>query len=101
LIHLTKNWPTAELRDLPNGSLEWRLDPQTDSGSYGSLWGTLDTVSLWLGSTHVFEDFIIWYRDFVPLQQPLYLFNSSDDTPFELTANTTVRDVRRYVGWDE
>lgn len=71
---------------------------QSDDGTdvTGSIVGDdMQILGLELGSK--FAEFLIWYRSYIPDKYPLHLFRQGEWTSLELTANTSVDDIKNYI----
>jgi hypothetical protein len=45
-----------------------------------------------------FNEFVLWYRGYVPSEYPLYLFPEGDWDSLRLTSETTLEDIAAFTG---
>ena len=73
-----------------------------DSAQYSGLRGCLQTngqiVDFETAPPHIFVDYILWHRLFVPFRHTLYLFNMGSWESLVLTSETTEFDIMEFTG---
>ncbi len=100
-LELKKQWPSAEIQDAPSDStmeIYWNLLP-TDSirGLDGRFQKDQQTLTIQGGIDHDLIKFIMWYRQFIPAQYKLYLFDSSSFERLELTPEIVEDQIRKFT----
>lgn len=80
-------------------ALQWSLYIETKEGdivpsSIAALHGDYQVVSL----DTPCEEFFLWHRSVIPSEHALFLFNSSSWDSLELTSETTLEEIQRFVG---
>jgi hypothetical protein len=89
------HWPETEFYT-PSGrvSLEWGI-PESKGGAriHGGLHDDRQVISL----DTPFEKFFLWHRSVIPNQYKLFIFHESTWESLELTGDTTLEDIQKYV----
>ena len=88
---LLVRWPGAKSYSGKVGS--WTLD---EPGTYILLHDHLLHVSFSPGAN--FTDFILWHRQFILSQYPLFLFTDASWDSLKLFANTTRQEIQAFTG---
>jgi hypothetical protein len=68
---------------------------------YVSLYHHYQIISLSNNPIPAFFDFILLYRAYVPATYRLFYFNSSSWESLELKPETTKRDIRYFMGYED
>lgn len=93
---LSERWPGVAFYDTPSYiPLSWGLLVSKNGARvFGVLDEDMQTVSL----DTPYEEFFLWHRSVIPSHYALFLFNDSDFEDMELTSETTLEELKYFVG---
>ncbi|MBI1258798.1 MAG: hypothetical protein GC204_15115 [Chloroflexi bacterium] len=89
---LRQTWHEA---DAARGS--WQFVYPDGQGISGSIIGEdkqIAAIEVGLG----FNEFVLWYRSYVPPEYPLFLFYEGQWDSLELSSSTTLEDIANFTG---
>ena len=87
---LSSKWDSIKIYREDN-MINWVIEQGIDAGFEGLVHDDRQTVSF-----NFVNDFILWYRKYIPLTQPLFLFDSSSFSRLQLTNETTMQDIQAF-----
>jgi hypothetical protein len=92
---LVEKWPGIEFPTPFSGhSLAWIIQGRGEGRISGSLQDNGQILSLEVPR----EDFFLWHRRIIPSEHKLFLFPENAKEALELTNETTLRELRRFIG---
>jgi len=99
------HWPLTKVEMPPKSDglpalCHWILPSQLEgfSGLRVALLLNLQVVVFGTGPKKVFLEFILWHRNFVPANYPLFLFNSSSTDSLKLKNDVKEQDIIDFTG---
>ncbi|MBZ0286146.1 MAG: hypothetical protein K8I30_00925 [Anaerolineae bacterium] len=96
---LLEKWPEATIEN-SGESYHAYLICNADSLSLRvSLFSKNQIIAIDNNPTPCFFEFVLFHRLYVPINYPLYFFNSSAWDSLELKADTTEKDIRQFMGY--
>jgi hypothetical protein len=91
---MKKNWPYAKVMTFSGDYvLWWELNHENKLGPQGGLQDNRLVVSFGNAPEEDVIDFILWHRDFVPKDVPLFLFDESLYLTFEIRSGVTRQEL--------
>lgn len=94
---LKKQWPNVTIEITTNGGLKWNIPLDESAGFFGALQSNKQVITFGPGDWIFFREFVMWYRNQVPDNYTLYLFNSSSTDNLPITTSTVIEDVNDFV----
>ena len=78
--------------------LRWDLSEGSDIGIFGGLQRGRATVSISPQPVLSLVDFVLWYRNFVPSEETLFLHQSSSERVLKLDPDLTREAILYFTG---
>lgn len=94
---LVEQWKNAQITLSAKGGLLWQIPEDESAGFFGELQSNNQIVTFGPGNWTIYKDFILWYRQQVPENYPLYFFNSTSLESLIITSTTTPVDIERFI----
>jgi hypothetical protein len=97
---MLERWPeTKFFQTSPDVPLQWMINIRDKSGvgvhgTIGMLHNDFQVVSC----DTPFEEFFVWHRSLMPSKYKLFLFNDSSCESLELKPETSLDEVKQFIG---